>query len=444
MPSTMPKTTSSFGVSTLGLLVNVEGTLDGIADYMNAKDDGEREAALQKIRQNVEEFFRKLGEIIRDCIHIIKDVGLELQESDDPLTAAIGDILVKLAESLEWMVEHADEVKAAFETIFGLWLLAKLAAVAGQLSSILLQIEAVKAFRWIGSAAEIGSAAAGAGSAAGAGWGAAFGAAVLKAVPWLALIFGSYKLMEFLEGQAISRDYGEFIQNEAVNEMLPDTPEIIRQLGYAVNGQDETGADIDLGEDRMGHAKSIFREHGADLYNLAPNSAIWGKIEQFVDLTDGLQNGEIDFVLENADEIGLFGDDFEELMRDSYNLLSGMFQGGDELPAWVTEGPAVPDTSGSEEAINRIVSAIKEDYGQIPEDWLRTTGSWNQSGTPGENGVTSKDLAGLQSLPANVESASERGVKKGISGLKVEIDGQTAGRILAPYVSQQIAREMTV
>ena len=141
-----------FGRVSMDLLVNVEGTLDGIADYLNAKDDAGKQAALDKIRRNVEEFFEKLGEIIRDCIGILRDVGGDLQGSDDPLTSAIGDLLIKLSEGLQWMVDNADAVKGAFETIFGAWLIGQLAAVAGKLSGILMQIETIKAFKGIQAA----------------------------------------------------------------------------------------------------------------------------------------------------------------------------------------------------------------------------------------------------------------------------------------------------
>ena len=55
---------AGFGQVSLDLLVNVEGTLDGIADYLNAGTDEEKQAALDKIRTNVEDFFTKLATIL--------------------------------------------------------------------------------------------------------------------------------------------------------------------------------------------------------------------------------------------------------------------------------------------------------------------------------------------------------------------------------------------
>ena len=136
---------AGFGVGTMELLVNVEGTLDGLAAYMNAKDDGEKQAALEQIRTNIEEFFRKVADIIRESLEILREVGEDLQQSDDPMTRMVGNILTQVADALQWFVDNQEAVKGAFNAIFGIWLLAKLAAVAGKLGDILLQIEAIKA-----------------------------------------------------------------------------------------------------------------------------------------------------------------------------------------------------------------------------------------------------------------------------------------------------------
>ena len=181
---------AGFGQIALDLLVNVEGTLDGLADYLNADNEEQREAALQKIRTNLEQFFTKLAAIVTECLKILNGVGKELQESDDPVTRAIGDILVGLTNALQWLIDNQEAVKAAFEAIFGVWLLGKLAAVAGQLAGILASIKTIQLFSLVNgagagaSAAGAGASAAGnaaIGAGAGAG-GAAGGEAVHAAV----------------------------------------------------------------------------------------------------------------------------------------------------------------------------------------------------------------------------------------------------------------------
>lgn len=141
------KVSEGLGVAALGLSVSVEGMLDGVADFLNAKDEGEREAALQKIRTNLEDFFRRLAAVVQECIDILHGVGEELQNSDDPVTKAIGDILVGLTDALKWISENWKGVVIGLHAIFGAWLILKLAAIGGQLLEIVKNIETIKTFK---------------------------------------------------------------------------------------------------------------------------------------------------------------------------------------------------------------------------------------------------------------------------------------------------------
>lgn len=172
------------GDATMNLLVNVEGSLDAIAKFLNADDPAEREKALEELRENVEEFFRKVGEIIEEGIKILGEVGQELQESDDPVVRTIGNILTALKDALEWIVDHQKEVELAFEAIFAVCLMGHLAAAAGKLAKVIAMIEVVEKFKGLGGAAAAASAA---GNAAGSAAGAATGAANAAAAAGAAL-----------------------------------------------------------------------------------------------------------------------------------------------------------------------------------------------------------------------------------------------------------------
>ena len=141
------KIAAGLGTIIMPLLVDVQGAMDGVAEFLTAENEEEREAALTKIRTNLENFFRRLGEIVTECIGILNEVGQELQNSDDPVTKAIGDILVGLTKALDWMIKNQDAVKTAFEVIFGAWLLLKLGAVAGKLTEIVANIQTIQAFK---------------------------------------------------------------------------------------------------------------------------------------------------------------------------------------------------------------------------------------------------------------------------------------------------------
>jgi hypothetical protein len=99
-----------------------------------------------------------------------------------------------------------------------------------------------------------------------------------------------------------------------------------------------------------------------------------------------------------------------------------------------------------EDGLNRLVDAITELTNEenwrsredLP-DWLWTdAGLWNGQ----QNGITSNDLQGFRGLPGQMSAAVNSGVRTGISGIKVSLDGSTVGRLVAPYVSEYIARDI--
>ena len=141
------KIAAGLGTAAMGLAVSVEGAMDGVAEYFNAKNESEKQAALEKIRKNVEDFFTKLGEIIQECITILHDVGQELQNSDDPVTKFVGNMLVGLSNAFQWIVENQGKVIEAFEAIFGAFLVGKIAAAAGTLMEMVKNIETLKMFK---------------------------------------------------------------------------------------------------------------------------------------------------------------------------------------------------------------------------------------------------------------------------------------------------------
>ena len=464
---------AGFGVTTLDLMVNVSGTLDGIADYLNATNDTEKQAALDKIRANVEEFFTKLGEVIRDCIHIIKDVGMSLQESDDPLTKAIGDILVKLAESLEWLVNHADEVKSALETIFGIWIMGKLLAVAGQLGSIIMQIEAIKAFRGFGTVA---SAAEAAGATAGASWGASFGSAVLKAVPWLA------GLLVFFENAITPQGNDDLFDSEG------NPTELGKELGITQTQAEEEAAwraseegqsSIWGGKgDRIEEAGMVSRTQYQALQNLwdnysgnvktsstqeelleAARKAFEGEEDKFQEYIGKIyelrrNGGEmpkelplewfgvgIPTVEENISLDDEYTDqDRENAIQDWWDAWREGADDEDSAFEWFQEvfGDNFSDVWDEVfRKLDELDAEGKERPEDIPADWWM--GAWTSGN---QDGITSGDLQDFRGLPAGIKAAAKAGVSAGISGLKVNMDGRAVGAIVAPYVSEIIARDL--
>lgn len=187
--------------------------------------------------------------------------------------------------------------------------------------------------------------------------------------------------------QARQRDWGEFEQNEILNAGMGEEPEILKKLRMGATYTDENGEDYDW--------TPFFRENANEFYKLTPDSDLWGKIEQFIDLADGLQDSEIDDILNNMFEYGIFGEDFTNMMKDLYNILSREYQEGG-----VTE---------------------------LPADW------WKKG--QDENGVTSQDIQTLNNLP----EATKAAIAGLIGSINISLDGDRIAYLLTPRVSQQIA-----
>ena len=477
------KISAGFGTVALDLIVNVQGTLEGIADYLNAKDDGERQEALEKIRKNVEDFFRKLADVIREAIGILRDVGGELQESDDPLVSAIGDILVKLAEALQWMVDNQEQVKGALEAIFGVWLIGKLLAVAGQLGGIIMQIEAIQAFKGFGAIS--GAAAAEAGATMGGSWALAFWTAAMKAAPGLAFLYTLLKpagsatddvdtLFDAQTGTLTSAGWADYMRGSgdsvvgtsSQNPLLWDAMEEVgglfgdmgriagddsavtaiaryamgwngysqedlikdlQALGYTLLPEDEAGGFENAHEGTKAGEDAIYKDRRRSAH---PRD--WGgTVEEYEDLDAGrFTEADMDAAVQ----------DWWDAWREAA-LGDGDYADANSGVDWMAEvfGDRFDDVWAE---IERRLDETddKMSLEDLPSDWWRTTGSWGA--TDSENGVTSADLEGFRGLPASMESAVQRGAARGISGIQVTIDGYAAGRILAPYVSQEIARSM--
>ena len=108
---------------------------------------------------------------------------------------------------------------------------------------------------------------------------------------------------------------GQFNANEAA-QAGQDVPELLRLIHDAAVG-------VDNGEygDRMELAKQLFLEHGNEFYQSNPDLQFWrnGALAGF--LEDGqLTNEELSSIIEN--DLVPVADDWEELMRELYNIYS--------------------------------------------------------------------------------------------------------------------------
>ena len=97
-----------------------------------------------------------------------------------------------------------------------------------------------------------------------------------------------------------------------------------------------------------------------------------------------------------------------------------------------------------DEAISQMTEADNwQEQENLPVQWWMDAASWRNAGG-NESGLTSADLQGFRSLPASMASAVAAGAAKGVSGISVQLDGYTVGRLVAPYVSETVARDVII
>lgn len=66
----------------------------------------------------------------------------------------------------------------------------------------------------------------------------------------------------------------------------------------------------------------------------------------------------------------------------------------------------------------------------LPADW------WNT--LINKDKITAEDMSGFREVPGQMEQA----VRAGVSGIQISMDGYSVARVVAPYVSEMIARDI--
>ena len=110
----------------------------------------------------------------------------------------------------------------------------------------------------------------------------------------------------------------------------------------------------------------------------------------------------------------------------------------DELQAKINE---LWEKLQQEEEFNKMwdsYQAWREENGMTMFDWKVPDAEWWRPSGTDENGITHQDMANFNSMPDKTANA----VGKAVGNIKVDMDGATVGRLVAPYVSQYIASNM--
>lgn len=378
------------GEATLPIMLDVQGGLDGIAEYLNAGSEEERTAALEKIRTNVEQFFRDVAAAIRAGISVLEEVGKELQGSDDAITRVVGDALVRLTGALEWLMDENnwDTIKAALEAFFGLWLSGRALQALGLIGTLAANLMTIKGF----STLKLGGGGGGSGTGTttgGGGWlGTILRSPVAKGIGAVATGLGI-----LFENALTPQGNDDILTPEELEQFQKDNAEEIAQQRRKFKWNKAVEADgilprraeeVDTSAAQRAAAETFW-----DIYRQNP---------------DGFSD-EAWAAFENA-----FAGN-EELFNKLNEMIDLFVQSNNENDEW----------RGVE---------------NLP-DWMFS--DWNPAGN---DNITGTDLQNFRGLPAQIQAAARAGTAAGVSGIRVELDGATVGRLVAPTVSAIIAAEI--
>ena len=394
-----------FGGITVDVMTEVQGGLDAIARYFNAETDDERNEALQDLETSIVNAFDKLKKAFEEGLKLLETLAEDFKKSDNPFVKGLGTFMEGIVNALKWISEdgNMDKVVSAFEVFFGLWITGKGATFISKIAELAGHITTIKNYKGLNSLLNGGGTGGTGGSDGGSGakWGVGSLLARFLGSPigvLAASAVGTIALGNYMTNQTFKRDWGEYWEHRANQEGREDTPEILKRLGEAGFGTEEYDPDAD----RMAMAKAMFEQYGNEMYKLDPNSQFWrnGAVSAF--LADGiLSSDELKSITENSEEFAIQADDWERLMVNFYNLLSAKWE--------------------------------SDDLTGVPADWWKTAGET-------ENGVTSQDLANFNNVPQEIGKQ----IKSSMSGIKVVLDGETVGRLVAPSVSGYIASQVTM
>jgi hypothetical protein len=181
----------------------------------------------------------------------------------------------------------------------------------------------------------------------------------------------------------------------------------------------------------------------------------WVRVDTGESANEQVLNGEGAYTLSEEDVAQRAAWQAEEKDAQEVSVTPEMRQAVEEywdaLRSWRNGEPgsefAVEDAfdkldaafAGQEEELTDLNRLMEELQGE--GDWVGVEDLPDWWFT-GPEALTSSDIQGFRDLPGEMEKAVARGAANGVSGLTLTLDGYTVGRIVAPYVSEQLALDM--
>ena len=429
-----------FGDVALNVTGNLQQIVEAFDEYFKATDDAGRDAALQKIKDNIIQIFTNIKDAIAQGIGLLDELAKELQNSDDATAKALGDILEKIVNALSWfMVEdNWQTVVKGFEALIGVWAAGKVVSAVGNLASFAANILTVKnGGKWIFGGASGFGAGAGAGattltqSAVTSAIMSASGS-IASAIAGLTMSVGVVTLAAPVVSALLDVAKGNWPDwlpnpNKTTGETL--LPEASKETQDAVTNALETPVNLfkaPSGKDLLSGLRNWGKTTAEETADEAVKKATSYNMPAYTERTpQGVVRG-FDVTQDQIDAVEAFWDVWRsgdtEDFDSAYEAFVNAFVGNEDAFKRLDQ---MLDELYNYYVVNGINPSGVED---LPADWWRNGGG----------SLTSEDISGFRSVPGLMKAA----VREGVSGIKVSLDGYAVGSIVAPYVSEMIARDM--
>lgn len=409
-----------FGDLALNVTGNLQNIVDAFKEYFDADTDEGRAAALEKVKTNIEEMFMAISEAVTQGIAVLGEVANNLKNSEDPMVRAFGEFLEKIHDMLSWAMDPAnwDTIKKGFEAIIGVWAAGKITSALGNLASFVSHIMTIRNGGKLfgekdGSPTTTGGDTGGSGGSGWGGIGAAVGFILKKALPVAAGV--GLVVADSLNNHGSNDiNYDEFLKMAQDGDYYAKsvTDALFSRYGLSINdlkSKNELGEALGYGWKTEDDLFSILE--GMYGWTPANTSAITASQKEATEaFWDAWRNFNT-----NGDDAA-FDSAWEEFEK-AFNGNDGTFAVLNEALQKLWE----------ELDANGIDQSEVED---LPADWWNTLINKDQ--------ITAEDLSGFREVPGQMEQA----VRAGVSGIQISMDGYSVARVVAPYVSEMIARDI--
>ena len=380
-----------FGDLALNLTGNVQSILDAFKDYFKADNDADRQAALDKVKENVTQIFQSIREAFEEGIKMLGQLAEELKSSQDPAVQALGKILDTLVGAMDWLAnpENWETIKKGFEGLIAVWATGKVVSAVGNLSSFAGNILSI--YKWW------------------TGQGNGIPTTLPTTIP-------TTNPTGVTEPKGTTDLFGnDTIKTTIGSVLLSKVAQTAGSAAFSLASLDPTGVVSLLPEvflDKTAAGQALRKGEGVS------GAAAAGAEEVKAAALQAIDNWNTYLFKQLPEAIwGIFGID-KNTLQDAADALQ-------EASEW---------TFGDEYTADDIMQMIENGTPGVVNDV--DSGWWDDN--DGWSRLPSDSVRGLTTLPEGVKEA----IKSGMGNVKVVMDGQVVGNLVAPYVSEQIAREV--